>query len=148
MLRPKPHAAPTDPNANARCQRCLQTGHWTFDCKNEPTYRPRPTRSALLANPTLKLPENTIPVDDFNTTVEDKENEQSEEGEGRESSTEGGSSPYSSASSDFSSQDEKEEEEEKDRLCDDAPSSSSFSDDKDDLETGDLADTRPKRVKE
>lgn len=142
MLRPKPHTAPTDPNANARCQRCLQSGHWTFDCKNEPTYRPRPTRSALLANPTLKLPEATLPVDDFNTTAGDEGKEQDKGDKDHGSSTDDGSSPYSSTSSDFSSQDEEG------GLRDDSLSSSSFSEDEEDLNPEDLTNTRPKRVKE
>lgn len=61
----RPNTAPTNPNANARCQKCLQPGHWTFDCKNDRTYRPRPTRTALLANPALSLPEARLEQDDI-----------------------------------------------------------------------------------
>ncbi|PJF19329.1 hypothetical protein PSACC_00821 [Paramicrosporidium saccamoebae] len=42
---------------------CLKPGHWTFDCKNERTYRPRPSRTALLANPELRLPEADLTAD-------------------------------------------------------------------------------------
>ena len=41
----------------AKCQRCLKAGHWTADCKSTPVYKSRPTRTALLKNPALKLPE-------------------------------------------------------------------------------------------
>lgn len=39
----------------AKCQRCLKSGHWTADCTSAPVYKARPTRSALLKNPSLKL---------------------------------------------------------------------------------------------
>lgn len=42
---------------NAKCQKCLQKGHWTSDCKNERVYTSRPTRTTLLKNPSLRLPE-------------------------------------------------------------------------------------------
>ena len=46
---------------NARCQRCLQSGHWTPDCPNKQNiYKSRPTRSALLKDPSLRLPEQII----------------------------------------------------------------------------------------
>jgi hypothetical protein len=38
-------------NANSKCQKCLQSGHWTADCPNPPTYKSRPSRTALLKNP-------------------------------------------------------------------------------------------------
>ena len=45
---------------NAKCQKCLQAGHWTSDCTNERVYKARPTRTALLKNPSLRLPEADI----------------------------------------------------------------------------------------
>ena len=51
--------------AGAKCQKCLQTGHWTADCTNDRVYKPRPSRTALLFNPKLKLPEATLVKDDF-----------------------------------------------------------------------------------
>ena len=76
MLRPKSSSTPLNHNANAKCQKCLQTGHWTFDCPNERTYRPRPSRTALLANPELKLPEANLVTNDFGKEPEeDTDNE-------------------------------------------------------------------------
>ena len=46
------------PTQNARCQRCLLTGHWTADCPTRAIYKSRPTRSQLLKHPTMKLPES------------------------------------------------------------------------------------------
>jgi len=37
-----------------RCQRCLQVGHWTYQCSNEQAYASRPSRSSWLKNPKLK----------------------------------------------------------------------------------------------
>ncbi|MQL77636.1 hypothetical protein Taro_010045 [Colocasia esculenta] len=38
-----------------QCQRCLQAGHWTYECKNEPVYISRPSRSQQLKNPKLRM---------------------------------------------------------------------------------------------
>ncbi len=36
------------------CQRCLQTGHWTYECKNAPVYKARPTRTQQLMQPKVR----------------------------------------------------------------------------------------------
>lgn len=38
-----------------QCQRCLQAGHWTYECKNEAVYISRPSRSQQLKNPGLMV---------------------------------------------------------------------------------------------
>lgn len=77
MLRPRQGAAEAasssfkkktekDGSEGPKCQKCLKTGHWTFDCKNErATYKRRPTRTALLSNPALRLPEEDLAVRDL-----------------------------------------------------------------------------------
>jgi len=40
--------------AQKLCQRCLKSGHFTFECKNERKYVSRPSRTALIANPALR----------------------------------------------------------------------------------------------
>ena len=40
--------------ANAVCQRCLQTGHFTFQCKNQAVYHVRPSRTQQLLNPKVR----------------------------------------------------------------------------------------------
>ncbi|BBN10822.1 hypothetical protein MPTK1_5g06710 [Marchantia polymorpha subsp. ruderalis] len=37
-----------------QCQKCLEIGHWTFDCKNERVYVSRPSRTQQLKNPKLR----------------------------------------------------------------------------------------------
>lgn len=37
-----------------QCQKCLRFGHWTFECKNEPAYLYRPSRTTVLKNPELQ----------------------------------------------------------------------------------------------
>jgi hypothetical protein len=49
----KPNAVPTS-NAGGQCQKCFQTGHWTYECKNERVYMTRPSRTEQLKNPRLK----------------------------------------------------------------------------------------------
>ena len=34
--------------ATVRCQKCLQIGHWTYECQNERKYLSRTSRSAEL----------------------------------------------------------------------------------------------------
>lgn len=41
--------------AGSQCQKCFQTGHWTYECKNERVYISRPSRTQLLKNPKLKM---------------------------------------------------------------------------------------------
>ncbi|KAK9864988.1 hypothetical protein WJX84_006966 [Apatococcus fuscideae] len=40
--------------ASAQCQKCLQHGHWTYECKNAPIYHSRPSRTQQLLNPKAK----------------------------------------------------------------------------------------------
>ncbi|CAA6669148.1 unnamed protein product [Spirodela intermedia] len=42
-----------------QCQRCLQAGHWTYECKNEALYISRPSRSQQLKNPSLMMKPST-----------------------------------------------------------------------------------------
>jgi hypothetical protein len=58
-------------NANSKCQKCLQNGHWTADCTNPPTYKSRPSRTALLKNPP---PPDDHPAKGHSGTEESVEN--------------------------------------------------------------------------
>ncbi|XP_057956948.1 uncharacterized protein LOC131150326 [Malania oleifera] len=40
---------------SAQCQKCFQTGHWTYECKNERVYISRPSRTQQLKNPKLRM---------------------------------------------------------------------------------------------
>ncbi|XP_042456366.1 zinc finger CCHC domain-containing protein 10-like [Zingiber officinale] len=39
----------------SQCQKCYQSGHWTYECKNERVYISRPSRTQQLKNPKLKM---------------------------------------------------------------------------------------------
>ncbi|KAK7348082.1 hypothetical protein VNO80_22631 [Phaseolus coccineus] len=39
----------------AQCQKCFQSGHWTYECKNERVYISRPSRTQQLKNPKLRV---------------------------------------------------------------------------------------------
>ncbi|XP_042500036.1 zinc finger CCHC domain-containing protein 10-like [Macadamia integrifolia] len=41
--------------SSSQCQKCFQTGHWTYECKNERVYISRPSRTQQLKNPKLKM---------------------------------------------------------------------------------------------
>ena len=41
-------------SSSAQCQRCLQVGHWTYQCKNEAAYLSRPSRTSFLQKPSLE----------------------------------------------------------------------------------------------
>nr|CCA26045.1 conserved hypothetical protein [Albugo laibachii Nc14] len=44
--------------SSKQCQKCLQPGHWTYECKNTPAYLVRASRSQQLRNPKLRQPFN------------------------------------------------------------------------------------------
>ncbi|KAI8137482.1 zinc knuckle-domain-containing protein [Fennellomyces sp. T-0311] len=50
-----PKASPS-----TRCQKCLEYGHWTYECKNNRPYKSRPTRTQQLDKP-LKLRQPDLP---------------------------------------------------------------------------------------
>ncbi|TKY54220.1 Zinc finger CCHC domain-containing protein 10 [Spatholobus suberectus] len=39
----------------AQCQKCFQSSHWTYECKNERVYISRPSRTQQLKNPKLRV---------------------------------------------------------------------------------------------
>ncbi|KAK2412129.1 zinc finger CCHC domain-containing protein [Trifolium repens] len=55
---------PTMPTigGNVQCQKCFQSGHWTYECKNERVYISRPSRTQQLKNPKLR-PEVSVGYD-------------------------------------------------------------------------------------
>lgn len=38
----------------SQCQKCFETGHWTYECKNERVYVSRPSRTQQLKDPKLR----------------------------------------------------------------------------------------------
>lgn len=59
---------------NGQCQKCFQSGHWTYECKNERVYMSRPSRTQQLKNPKLRM--------EVSTSC-DLENPEGEDEEGR-----------------------------------------------------------------
>lgn len=51
-----------------QCQRCLQTSHWTYECKNEQVYKYRPTRSKI-----IRKQEKSRSINDHHGKEEDEE---------------------------------------------------------------------------
>ena len=41
-------------SAQQLCQKCLQSGHWTYECKSERSYAHRPSRTARLSQKNSK----------------------------------------------------------------------------------------------
>jgi hypothetical protein len=51
-----------------QCQKCLQYGHWTYQCKGEPVYAVRPSRSVILKNiasMSARMPNQERPPDPY-----------------------------------------------------------------------------------
>lgn len=44
-----------DKDGGPTCQKCLQKGHWTFQCKNDAVYQKRPTRTKQFLDPKVCL---------------------------------------------------------------------------------------------
>ncbi|GAB4843029.1 hypothetical protein Ancab_013006 [Ancistrocladus abbreviatus] len=59
----------------SQCQKCFQTGHWTYECKNERVYISRPSRSQQLKNPKLRQ-KLMVSYDLDNPDVEKKEKDE------------------------------------------------------------------------
>ena len=51
--------------SNNKCQKCLETGHWTYECKKERIYLKRPTRTKILLKKSIEKndPINIISMD-------------------------------------------------------------------------------------
>lgn len=51
--------------ATQQCQKCLEYGHYTYDCKAERVYTARPTRTQQLKKPLkrheVEVPEEFLP---------------------------------------------------------------------------------------
>ncbi|XP_028763790.1 zinc finger CCHC domain-containing protein 10-like [Neltuma alba] len=60
-------------SGSAQCQKCFQSGHWTYECKNERVYISRPSRTQQLKNPKLRVNVSvTYDLDDKPATKEEK----------------------------------------------------------------------------
>ncbi|GAB5593990.1 hypothetical protein Unana1_08890 [Umbelopsis nana] len=49
-------------SSSTQCQKCLEYGHWTYECKKSQSYKARPTRTQQLNKP-IKLAEPEVPVE-------------------------------------------------------------------------------------
>lgn len=57
----------------SQCQKCYQTGHWTYECKNERVYISRPSRTQQLKNPKLRMKVSiSYDLDNPDVEAEDK----------------------------------------------------------------------------
>lgn len=57
----------------AQCQKCFQSGHWTYECKNERVYISRPSRTQQLKNPKLRANVSvTYDLDDNNPAAKEE----------------------------------------------------------------------------
>ncbi|KAG6757878.1 hypothetical protein POTOM_038204 [Populus tomentosa] len=82
---------------NAQCQKCFQTGHWTYECKNERVYMSRPSRTQQLKNPKLRM-KVSISYDLENPEVEDNQGQKREKKSKRKHRSDSDSATNSEAS--------------------------------------------------
>ncbi|CAH8298576.1 unnamed protein product [Eruca vesicaria subsp. sativa] len=66
--------------AASQCQKCFQTGHWTYECKNERVYVSRPSRTQQLKNPKLRMKPSVDDLDGDDEKVEAGNGKEDEEG--------------------------------------------------------------------
>ncbi|KAI8380042.1 zinc knuckle-domain-containing protein, partial [Blakeslea trispora] len=57
---PRYHSKGPKASTSTQCQRCLEHGHWTYECKKERSYKVRPTRTQQLKKP-VKLLQPDLP---------------------------------------------------------------------------------------
>ncbi|CAG8625454.1 1941_t:CDS:2, partial [Ambispora leptoticha] len=101
----------TKASPKTQCQKCLEFGHWTYECKNNRTYKSRPTRTQQLTKPlkpvVTKLPDflksndisSSSEVSDSHSSESDSESESSSSDSSRSSTA----SSFSDSDSDNSS---------------------------------------------
>ncbi|KAB5538355.1 hypothetical protein DKX38_015888 [Salix brachista] len=82
---------------NAQCQKCFQSGHWTYECKNERVYMSRPSRTQQLKNPKLR-PKVSISYDLENPEGEDNQGQKREKKSKRKHRSDSDSGSTSEAS--------------------------------------------------
>ncbi len=46
-----------------KCQKCLEIGHWTYECQNSRKYLYRPSRTKLMKQKQLKMKNNQETLD-------------------------------------------------------------------------------------
>ncbi|KAL2485448.1 zinc knuckle (CCHC-type) family protein [Abeliophyllum distichum] len=63
--------------AASQCQKCFQTEHWTYECKNERVYISRPSRTQQLKNPKLRM-KLSISYDLDNPDIQAEKNDKRE----------------------------------------------------------------------
>lgn len=81
---------------NPKCQRCLEEGHWSYECTNPPAYVYRPSARAIYFNPELKKKIETSPDP---SSPSESPTEKSPEHKNRSRSRSSSSSHSSSSSS-------------------------------------------------
>ena len=69
----------------SQCQKCFQTGHWTYECKNERVYVSRPSRTQQLKNPKLRTKPSVDDLDGDDEKLDAGNGKDEEEGERRSS---------------------------------------------------------------
>ena len=87
---------------NVRCQKCLEMGHWTYECKNKRKYVHRSSRTAQLRK-RLKVEEEDQKVEKLLELKKAKEKGLKEKAPSSSSSSDSSSSDDESSSSDSSS---------------------------------------------
>ncbi|KAJ6726509.1 ZCCHC10 PROTEIN [Salix purpurea] len=136
---------------NAQCQKCFQSGHWTYECKNERVYMSRPSRTQQLKNPKLRM---KVPIsyeldnpegEDEEGRKREKKNSGSSSGTGSESSDEESSSGYSSSSSEEERRRKRKKRKQKERRRRSSSSSDESSDSDSESDSDDKSSRRKRR---
>ena len=96
------------------CQKCLKSGHWTYECKEPKVYASRPSRSAQLLKPIEKKPQGLAERDGLADDILNKRRklEEQDESENSSSGSESGSNDNNRSDSSSESESGSESEEE------------------------------------
>ncbi|CAL8461964.1 g1495 [Coccomyxa elongata] len=125
--------------ATTVCQKCLQAGHWTYECKNAAAYQSRPTRTKQLTDPKYKprflAPGELLP-EHRDKEPEEAAGKQAKGGKKRKKKPAASSSSSDDSSSDDSSDSSSSSSSSDDSSSDDSSSSSSSSDSDSDSSSG------------
>ncbi|XP_028139603.1 zinc finger CCHC domain-containing protein 10 [Diabrotica virgifera virgifera] len=96
---------PTYPPQGVRCQKCLEYGHWSYECKGKRKYVHRSSRTQVLKKKLKTKEETTVNSNEANTNREQssKENKSSRNNSSSEDSSSDSESSDSSSSDSNSS---------------------------------------------
>ncbi|CAH3039094.1 unnamed protein product [Porites lobata] len=127
---------------NQRCQKCLQIGHWTYECTNKRKYLQRDSRTAVIKKKIKLMKSEKANTDSTNSEVIETENKTTNKRKGSGKSEDESDESDESSTTD-SSNESNSSEESSNSSSDNSSSSSSSGESSSDHESDSSDDDKP-----